>query len=147
MPASPMGEALSVSPDGNWIAFSLFAGIDSLDGVYLGNLRDGTSQLIYQSELNKVTGVRDPAPLYYYGWSPDSVHFVFGDWDTRFIGNINGETMPLTGMGILGWIDNSHYFGRSIMGDVDSQEEVLVIDFPPGVDHSESSIAFVFLGH
>jgi Tol biopolymer transport system component len=141
-----MGEALSVSPDGNWIVFSLFD-IGDQDGVYLGNLRNGTSQLIYKPELNEVTGALEPAPTSYEGWSPDSTQFVFGGSYKTFLGNIQGEVTPLGGMNILGWVDNSHYFGGSILGEVGSQETVKIIELHPDLDRSESPIAFVFLGH
>jgi hypothetical protein len=144
---APMGEALSVSPDGNRIVYSLFE-IGSQDGVYLGNLRDGTSQLIYQPELNKITGVRDPAPISVGGWSPDSAYFLFSDIRNRlFMGNIQGEITPLGGMNIFGWVDNRHYFGNNILSEVGNQEAVRVMEFPPGIDPSESPPAFVFLGH
>ncbi len=147
MPASPMGEALSVSPDGNWIAYSLFDTGDQ-DDVYLGNLRNGTSQLIYKPELSEVTGSLEPAPTSYDGWSLDSTHFVFGNSYKTFLGNIYGET-TLVGRGsICGWIDRNRYLdGCGVLGEVGKQERVRVIEWPPGIDHSEPSIAFVFLGH
>jgi hypothetical protein len=141
----PMGEALSVSPDGKWIAYSLFEQGDG-DGVYLGNLSDGTSQLIYQPKLNETTGVRDPAPLDYYGWSPDSLYFVFSDDENKFISNIHGETTLLGKAGVLGWIDNNHYFSGSTVYEVGGQDGVPVVDFPPFAGRFETPMAFVFLG-
>lgn len=142
----PMGEALSVSPDGNWIAFTLFEQGDQ-DGVYLGNLRDGTSQRIYPPQSSKGIEVHDPSSLNYYGWSPDSRHFIFEDWYDTIMGNIQGEATLVGRGGICGWIDKNHYLdGCGVLAEVGKQERVRVIEWPSNIDRSEPPIVFVFLG-
>jgi Tol biopolymer transport system component len=131
-------DAYAVSPDGNWIAYSYDSGraSNTTSGLYLGNLRDGTSQLLYALPQREARGRID-------GWSLDNVHFVFSDLDDRmYMGNIHGEIIPLgRGAGILGWADNNHYIlGNGVVGDVD---HINVFDdyiyYLP--------IAFVFLRH
>ena len=135
--------AYAVSPDGNWIAYSYdTGGLDpqTTSGVYLGNLRDGTSQLLYVPPPNENTGLVD-VPLYYDTWSPDSKNFVFHDF-LIFMGNIDGEIVSLGwGEGILGWIDDKHYvLGTGAVGDVDN---IIV----PHEYIYRDPIAFVYLGH
>lgn len=145
----PMNDALSVSPDGNWIAYSYELGRTAEVGVYLGNLRDGTSQLIYTAPVSEA-GYQD-VPLFYDDWSPDSVHFIFRDMDYQmFLGNIHGETVPLgRGAGLEGWIDNTHYLfeGGEVIGEVGTQEKVNVMgSFPYYEVSSYDPVSFVFLG-
>jgi len=144
---TPGGEALSVSPDGNWIAY-LLLDIGSQDGVYLGNLRDGTSQLIYQPELNKATGDRDPVAVGVGNWSPDSTYFFFSDLRNQlFIGNIQGEYASLGSGWALGWIDTDNYlfYDGSVVGEVGKEEKLRVIEYPTGFLAFESDLSFVFL--
>jgi Tol biopolymer transport system component len=143
----PMGDTLSVSPDGNWIAFSLFDTGDQ-DGVYLGNLRDGTSRRIYPPESSETPEVRVPSSLHFYGWSADSRHFVFEDGYDTIMGNIQGDTAVVGRGGICGWIDTNRYLdGCGVLAEVGKQVRVRVIEWPSSIDHPERPIAFVFLGH
>jgi WD40-like Beta Propeller Repeat len=144
---SPVWDAYTVSPDGNWIAYSYVpevagASPSATAGVYLGNLHDGTSQLIYMPQPDQRTGRLD-IPYSYHDWSPDSVNFVFHNSSGRIsMGNVRGEIAPLgRGEGILGWIDSTHYvLSNGVVGDV---ENIIVPDAYIYYD----PIAFVFLKH
>lgn len=162
----PVGDAFSISPDGNWIAYSFpLDAVNLMDwipelvswdpetpiGVYLGNLHDGTSQLLYTPPVNE-SGYRD-VPLYYNDWSPDSVHFILEDDDYRMlIGNIHGKITPLgRGTGILGWIDDSHYLfaGGTVVGEVGTLERTNVMGAFPYYEvagYDDNAVSFVFLG-
>jgi hypothetical protein len=140
---SPVYNSYAVSPDGNWIVYSYDSGgldPNTTSGVYLGDLHDGTSHLIYVPPPNENTGFVD-VPNYYNAWSPDSKNFVFHDF-LIFMGNINGEIVSLGwGEGILGWIDDKHYvLGTGAVGDVDN---IIV----PHEYIYRDPIAFVYLGH
>ena len=150
---SPLGDALSVSPDDNWIAYSYNSG--SLDpkiasGVYLGNLQDGTSQLLYAPQPEKDTGYIY-VPDFYNGWSPDSAHFVVHDLlDRLFMGNIYGEIIPVRGGIFSGWINSSRYLLNRgvleiVLGEVGKQELATVMNPPSGLTIYDPSI-FIFLG-
>lgn len=141
----PMGEAFSVSPDGNWIAYSLFD-TGPQDGVYLGDLSDGSVQLIYKPELNAETGIRESAPVDYDGWSPDNTHFLFGDLHNRlFVGNIRGESTLLGSGWALGWVDTDHYllYDGRVIGEVSTRTRKKAVETPIGIDYLEP-IVFVF---
>jgi dipeptidyl aminopeptidase/acylaminoacyl peptidase len=147
---SPIGDAFSISPDGNWIAYSYEPNEldpDATSGVYLGNLRDGTSRLIFEPPLNEA-GYQD-LPFSYDAWSPDNIHFIFSDHDRMFLGNIRGEIVELgRGMGILGWIDNRRYLfeGGEVVGKLGTQERVNIMGpFPYAPVASYDPVSFVFL--
>jgi Tol biopolymer transport system component len=135
----------SISPDGNWIAYSYdmaYLNPQTTNGVYLGNLRDGSSQLLYTPQPNENTALVD-VPLYYDGWSPDSVSFIVHNGSFRlFMGSIHGEIVPMgssRGIEISGWIDNKRFLRRDgVLYEVGRQELVQVVY---GLD------TFVFLGH
>lgn len=135
----------SISPDGNWIAYSYDSGgldPNTTSGVYLGNLRNGTSQLLYAPQPNENTALVD-VPLYYDGWSPDSVSFIVHNGSFRlFVGNIHGGLVPMgssQGLEISGWIDNKRFLTRDgVLHEVGRQELVQVVYW---LD------TFVFLGH
>jgi hypothetical protein len=136
----PVYYAYDISPDGNWIAYNSEQSEldpDGTNGVYIGNLRDGTSQLLYKSQWEPIKGSFEPGITSFW-WSPDSIHFIFGD-DWLYLGNIYGEVTRLgRDREIRGWIDTNHYLlpdGR--LGGIGKQE---LIDF---TEHSPS--AFVFL--
>jgi dipeptidyl aminopeptidase/acylaminoacyl peptidase len=141
----PIFYTYGISPDGNWIAYeSLWSESDpgsesDPDGVYIGNLRDGTSQLLYKSQWDPAKGSFQPGVTLIW-WSPDSTHFIFGD-DWLYLGDIHGEVTRLGNDGeISGWIDNKHYLlpdGR--VGEIDKQEVIDMMECCPG--------AFVFLEH
>lgn len=135
----------SISPDGNWIAYSYDSGgldPNTTSGVYLGNLRDGSSQLLHTAQPNENTTLVD-VPLYYDGWSPDSVSFIVHNGSFRlFIGNIHGELVPMgssRGIEVSGWIDNKRFLRKDgVLYEIGKQELVQVVN---------SLESFVFLGH
>lgn len=147
-----VGDSYSVSPDGNWIVYSYYIGDASKEkwdpaltsGVYLGNLHDGTSQLL--------TTTGDLPPGNY--WSPDSVHFIIQNELGQIMGNVNGKAATLLRGGALsGWIDDNRYlslyaYGIVAMGEVDQDMVVRVVEFPTGLALNEfQSFTFVFLKH
>lgn len=147
---SPIDDAFSISPDGNWIAYTYHP--SELDpnakaGVYLGNLRDGTSRLIFTPPLNERTGFPDPLPLY-YEWSPDSVSFSCY-YEEVYMGNLRGE---ITSLGLLGpreslvWINKNRYLleGGSVLVEIGKPERFRVVELPLGVNQPST---FVFLEH
>jgi len=154
---APVYNAYTISPDGKWIVYSLdmsTAAFENLDpektiGVYLGNLLDGTSQLLFSPWLNEATGLRD-VPSNYYGWSIDSKHFVFEDINMQlYIGNLQGQSSPLYRGGFFSWIDsNRYFFGGDRLGEVGKEETVRVMEYPTDfVPLDSGPMTFVFLGH
>jgi Tol biopolymer transport system component len=148
---APVGDSFSISPDGNWIAYSYYLVDDDNEttdelGVYLGNLRDGTSQLVYAPEQDRVTGlVYTPASI--YGWSPDSAHFLFsGPHVPAYLGSLDGEVALFNQVSL--WIDNKRYiYGRGQLGEIGKQESFRVLDLPAGLGNNDfGSADFVFLG-
>jgi len=135
----------AVSPDGNWIAYSYdmaYLNPQTTNGVYLGNLRDGSSQLLHTPQPNENTALFD-VPLYHDGWSPDSVSFIVHDGNFRlFIGNIHGEIVPIgssRGIEVSGWIDNKHFLRKDgVLYELGKQELFQVMNYLE---------SFVFLGH
>jgi len=132
---NPTYDAYAISPDGNWIVYAdNVSDPNEIRGVYLSNLREGTSQLLYTPPLNVVTGFRETAPLDYESWSPDSVYFIVQDGNTRlFLGNIYREFVYIghgRGIEVAGWIDNTHYLMESgVLHEVDTQELVQVVSY------------------
>jgi Tol biopolymer transport system component len=152
----PLYDEYAVSPDGNWIVYSysprsipddmpLMAPV----GVYLGNLHDGTSQLIDGIKLQLATSSSS------FNWSPDSLHFICSahdltDYAKTYIGNIDGEVTLLGGGALPSWIDNNHFlYGGGHMGQVGIIDRVLVLDlFPPGFQNDDvEPPVFVYLGN
>jgi Tol biopolymer transport system component len=142
----PLGDSFSISPDGNWIAYSFYFTYGKNNktdkfGVYLGNLRNGTSQLMVMREQ------RDE-PLNFDGWSPDSKYFIFQDiGDQMYIGNIHGEITKLSRGVFLGWVDTNRYlYDGLFMGELGKKTNVRVAKSPSDfvLDNSHP-IAFVFL--
>jgi len=87
-----------VSPDGNWILYNYFYYPGKTDesitsGLYLGNLRDGSSQLYAQ-------GTNFPI------WNPDSKHFVY---DGPFLGSIDDSPLSLGNGYFFNWVYVNHY--------------------------------------
>jgi len=148
----PLGNYFDVSTDGNWIAYSYDShkyvagetGPHEPYGVYLGDLRAGTSQLL------DVAGIHD-YPLF-YSWSPDSEHFIFDEALSRlFIGNIHRKTDPINGGSFMGWVDASRYLiGRTAtMGEIDKEMLVMTVQLPASylTDMYNRSLTFVFQKH
>lgn len=125
---APVYGAYVVSPDGNWLAYTYDpdagVGKDETRGVYLGDLRDGTSKLLYVPSVNERTGYPEISPVYYDGWSPDSIYYLVHDMNSRiFLGSIRGEFVPLGRWSSAMWIDNRRYLlDERIIGEVGKQE-------------------------
>lgn len=135
----PLGEEdMSISPDGNWIVFSVYDQ-GSSDGVYIGNLQNGTTQRIYQP----ATGALSEFRLCDGSWSPDSFYFVCHDDFGNYLVNIHGETVPLPTGRILVWIDNSHYLTGTVVRDLNTGEEIRVVEVLSRID--TDSFTFVLL--
>ncbi len=137
----PWNDAFSISPDGKWIAYSYEPSEldpDGKAGVYLGNLRDSASRLIFTPPLSEMTGYPESVP-FYYDWSPGSNFFSCYD-EKVYLGNIHGE---ITSLGLFAlreeevpvWIDGNHYLleGGSVLVEVGKPERFRVVDMPPGV--------------
>ena len=150
----PMDHYFTLSPDGNWIAYSYFYYPGKTEktmpsGVYLGNLRDGSSRFL------------GSAPLYgspdSFEWSPDSEHFIFeDDRQTRlYLGNIQGDVTPLNVMGFeAGWIDSHRYIYfpsngaglELLMGEVGNEGNTPVVDLPAGLTNVHTGLfAYAFV--
>ena len=148
----PVGyQWLGISPDGNWIAYSYELGYPASVnwdpgkpvGIYLGNLQDGTSKLLYPPETG--AGV---APYLVHYWLSDSTRFILGDYGMGlYIGNIQGEIIPLYKGGYFSWIDNRRYFfGGDSLGELGKGEKYKVMEYPASFELFKSQITFVFLG-
>jgi Tol biopolymer transport system component len=146
----PLNEMLSVSPDGNWIVYNYDLGAldpNSARGVYLGNLREGTSQLLFTPQPESVN-THPELPTSYHGWNMDSTHVIFtGERSRIYIGNIYREVTRLGPYLFAGWIDNRRYlFYWGALGEIGKQGLVRVMKYPSGLT-VENPSAFVFLGH
>jgi hypothetical protein len=143
---SPIGDSFNISPDGNWIIYTYYYYPGKTDemvttGIYLGNLRDGGSQLIEGAELYGLPQS--------FEWSPDNIHFIFEDriQPQLYLGNINGETTPLHRGQFLGWIDASHYlFGNGRIGEIGKEESLNLVNMPIPQSNAEP-FTFIFLKH
>lgn len=143
----PLYDEYAISPDGNWIVYSynprsMASDLVAPVGVYLGNLHDGTSQLV---DIIKLQIVMSSA----FNWNPNSSHFIFSDNVNSYLGDILGQVTTV-GRGTLPiWIDDNHFlYGDSILAELGKEDRVKVIDLPSGlqIDDFESP-AIVFLGH
>ena len=157
----PSDSAFSISPDGNWIAYTYTMRIAAMAnwlpelvtwdsekpvGIYLGNLRDGTSKLICTPSVSQISDL--DLPTYYYDWSPDSTHFIVEDYNMRpYIGDLQGEIASFP-RGFVAWIDTNRYLlDGGILGEIGKQSFIRVAEFLLGVGYSDPPAAFVFLGH
>lgn len=140
----PMDNWLSFSPDGKLVIYTFadYAGKTNETkplGIYIGNLQDGSAQLLEVEELSVL-------PHYFY-WSPDSIHFVFKDElrSRLFMGNINGDATPINGSKFLGWVDDSRYlYDNLLMGEI-GKEEVIKVGNGLFVDDNSQPFTFIFL--
>lgn len=142
----PVGEAFSISPDGSWIAYSYYKDHVEWDlgvasGVYLGNLRDGTSQLMNVPSLESTD-----LPFRYY-WSPDSAHFIFeAISDQMYLGNVYGKITLLSGGEFLGWMDATRYLhGAVAMGETGKEADVMVTKLPAGFAPNNNFHPFTYV--
>jgi hypothetical protein len=109
-------------------------------GVYLGNLHDGTTKLVFKSTVNEFD-----QPTLYHSWSPDSMHFAFeDDYYHLYIGNLQGEIAPARPGDFIDWIDNTRYlFHGDSLGEIGKEEYYKVTEYPLNI----TSATFIFLGH
>jgi len=146
----PVSYWLGMSPDGNWIVYSYelgYPGSVNWDagkpvGIYLGNLQDGTSKLLYSPEIGASV-----APYLVHYWLPDSTRFVLGDYGMGlYIGNFQGEITHLYRGGYFSWLDNRRYFyGGDSLGEIGKEEKFKVMEYPAGFELFKSQITLVFL--
>ena len=147
----PVGhQGFKISPDGNWIAYSYQLGYPASVnwdpgkpiGIYLGNLHNGTSKLLYTPETG--AGV---AQYFIHDWFPDSTRFILEDNGMGlYIGNFQGEITSLYRGGYFSWIDNRRYFfGGDSLGEVGKEEKFKVMEYPSGFELFKSRPTFVFL--
>lgn len=144
----PIGDNYIFSPDATWIVYN-YPGETSQTfpaGVYLGDLRDGSSHLISSEP--------------YYGlvlphinqWSPDSKYFFFYN-DARnkmYLGNSDGDIIPLTDMGYwVGWLDSQRYLYQKdslMMGEIGKKTAIPVLNLPLGLtDLPPKYFTYIFL--
>ena len=147
-------EGFSVSPDGNWIAYNAYYyqgknDENTVPGIYLGNLRDGSVRLINGESCyldsnfnafgkNFVMGRED------FDWSPDSTHFVYQVFQEKWpsIGDINGANSQLphirfTNIVEFSWLDNRYYsYQRKLWK--------LGMDVPFALE-ADVDVAFIFM--
>lgn len=141
---APMGSEFSISPNGNWIVYAYYyypgeTDENVPDGIYLGNLPDGSSRLL---GANSFYGW--PSSFY---WSPDSEHFIFSNNRTSqlYLGDVDGNIQSLNDTGFLGWINDKSYLyqknGDSVaMKTVDDDENVLVVNLLKGIQYMGEGI-------
>lgn len=114
IPINPMPKGIvKVSPDGNWIIYH-----DELDGLYIGNLRDGSTTL-YESQGFDLEA-----------WSPDNLHFIYG----MHLGSVNASPFFIAEGDFIGWLDARRYLyftnKNVVMGEVDGESKLILTDVP-----------------
>ena len=132
-----MGNMFNISPDGNWVVYTFGDFAQETQetatlGIYLGNLRDGTTKLIGTGESYDL-----PLSPNSYDWSPDSTHFIFEDYqDQMFMGNIRGEIFSLGNARFARWIDANRYLYEMVtMAEIGKEEKGRVIDLLPSIPY------------
>ncbi len=93
-------DSCCASPDGNWFLYPYYyypgkTSDTRAEGLYLGNTHNNSVQF-YDPEY------------YYYHWSPDSVHFVYGA-HKLFLGSISEQPKIIDDGQFLGWLDNNRF--------------------------------------
>lgn len=128
----PIGDSFSISPDGNWVFYNYYYYPGKTDetvtaGSYIGNLRDGSSQLVMSLEESSYLLLGS------FNWSPDSKHVISEGQLNLFLSDTNGTISPLTNGRFLGWVDNSKYlyfYGGVAMGNIETGEHFMVANIP-----------------
>ena len=143
----PIGNSFNISPDGDWVVYTYDYYPGKTDetvtpGIYIGNLRAGSSQLVETAGLYGLP--------YSFNWSPDSVHFVLvGIQSQFFLGNVSGEITPLTEGRFLGWIDESRYLylaGKIFLGEIGKETNLIVANIPASIKYiNPDYFTFVFV--
>ena len=152
----PSDNAFAISPDGNWIVYSYTGGQKALInirpdlvtwdpdtqlGIYLGNLHDGTSKLIYAVQPDE-TGHIDLLEEY-AGWRPDSSYFMVVSGNNLYMGDIHGNFDFFRQGYTIVWIDNDHYLlPRGLIGEVGMDELFKALELPPRMFYPSD---FIFL--
>ncbi len=142
----PVGIPYEISPDGNWIAYEYNLGGKALgvEGNYLGNLQEKSTKLLGRYEQYGFTT---------FFWSPDSRHYILQDErNDLFLGDLNGNLIPLDASGFLGWLDASHYFytdihdGNIYEGEIGNGSKVKIGQLPPGANpYSQDGFDFILI--
>ncbi|MCB2178387.1 hypothetical protein KQH61_00550 [bacterium] len=129
----------TVSPDGHWILYVYFfyanQDIGIPEGLYLGNLREGGSQIL------PVINSEGP-------WSSDSTHFLIGVNEV-YLGSVDGQLDLIADYArILGWIDSYRFLFYTLeddqiisMGDIDGT----IVDIPYISHQQIGELAFTFV--
>ena len=141
----PIGDSFTISPNGNWVVYTYYYYPGKTDeavtpGIYVGNLREGSSQLVASAQ---------PYGLpYSFYWSTDNTHFIFETEQSHlFLGNVNGEIVPLAGGQFLGWIDASHYlYGKVAIGEIGKEADLIAVSIPASIKYiNPDYFTFVFV--
>jgi len=142
---APMGDFMSVSPDGNWILYNHFSE-ETYGALYLGDLRTGQTRLyapfgtIYEDE-NRI-------------WSAKSDHFVYGGLGGKIIlGHLYNEPTVINKKNkatFLGWVDNLRYLyfmnGTVLLGEIGKETVPVLVEIPKGLfPNNPDYFTFVFL--
>jgi len=124
-------DLVSVSPDGNWVAYR-----DDQGALYLGDLRDGSAQL-YESRPG----------FSLFEWSLDSRYFVYGGGSLYLI-SINASPLFVDKGDFIGWLDANRYLYISdktiVMGNVDGEKKA-ILNAAYEVYRESTFFTFVFL--
>lgn len=131
----------TISPDGNWILYQYYyypgKTSESNNGIYLGNLLDGSSQLF--SEIGPFIGP----------WNPDSHNFLYETGAGWFLGTTDGQSDPIAINDLVfAWIDDRHFLFYSYgddgvsIGSID--ETIIPIPISSSVYISTTTFAFVY---
>lgn len=127
----PINRNIVLSPDQNWAIYAppVKDDLSMSDGIYLANLRDGTSHLITKSLQP------DPYTEYAFHWSPDSLHFMLlsDDYAQKIsLCDLNLQITPVSGQQFLGWLDDNRYLIKQNyvvkLGEIGTEKQTPVID-------------------
>lgn len=124
----PIGSDYRLSPDGNWLVYNYFyyPGKTDIDlaGLYISNLQEGRTKL-YAPEGASPSG-----------WSPDSMHFVYGVNPRLFLGAADRSPAFIDEGYFQGWIDASRYLYSSnqnrmiMMGEIGGKPVIISDKLP-----------------
>lgn len=98
-----------VSPDGNWVLYLYYYYPGKTDenipnGLYLGNLHDGSSQLLSEAWGSAF-------------WNAASTHFLSGD-NMLFLGTVDGQSILIFDHSrLLQWVDDQHFLFYTFSDD------------------------------
>jgi len=142
----PPLDSCCASPDGNWFLYNYgyYPGKTSdkiTSGLYLGNLRDGSTQLYVQySQL--------------FSWNPDSIHFIFGDGQEIFLGAVSEQAKFIVKGRFMGWLDDNLFLYYSFdndtlfVGDIRKTGIPIFTNMPIGLPlEGRNFFTFVFLDY